>query len=174
MRMRPLRAPVIMHLFPGDGSNGEESSSYNTNTMDFHYLEHLPPTEEKDAYRAMSNACRTTKKNRWVQDGITGRRAGSQRPPITSSREDRHFTRIAFMECAATSRALSQELGRLFCLLHQEGRIRIWRQRGECPLAACILPPHTCPSLSVMVCGAIGCTSRSPLFRIDGTLSSAR
>ncbi|GFX46544.1 hypothetical protein TNCV_4549831 [Trichonephila clavipes] len=62
MRMRPLRAPVIMHLFPGDGSNGEESSSYNTNTMDFHYLEHLPPTEEKVAYRALSNACRTTKK----------------------------------------------------------------------------------------------------------------
>ncbi|GFV22721.1 HTH_Tnp_Tc3_2 domain-containing protein [Trichonephila clavipes] len=30
--------------------------------------------------------------NRWAQDGNTERRAGSQRPCITSSREDRHVT----------------------------------------------------------------------------------
>ncbi|GFT03792.1 HTH_Tnp_Tc3_2 domain-containing protein [Trichonephila clavipes] len=48
--------------------------------------------------------------NRWVQDGNTERRAGSQRPPITSSREDRHVTRMVLMDRAATSRALSQEL----------------------------------------------------------------
>ncbi|GFU16392.1 HTH_Tnp_Tc3_2 domain-containing protein [Trichonephila clavipes] len=45
------------------------------------------------------------------RDGNTERRAGSQRPPITSSREDRHATRMALMECAATSRSLSQKLG---------------------------------------------------------------
>ncbi|GFW92349.1 HTH_Tnp_Tc3_2 domain-containing protein [Trichonephila clavipes] len=49
--------------------------------------------------------------NRWLQDGNTERRAGSQRPPITSSREGRHVTRIALMDRTATSRALSQELG---------------------------------------------------------------
>ncbi|GFW67068.1 HTH_Tnp_Tc3_2 domain-containing protein [Trichonephila clavipes] len=31
--------------------------------------------------------------NRWVQDGKTERRAGSQRLPITSKREGRHITR---------------------------------------------------------------------------------
>ncbi|GFS66800.1 transposable element Tcb1 transposase [Trichonephila clavipes] len=49
--------------------------------------------------------------NRWVQDGKTERSAGSQRPPITSSREDRHVTLMALMDRAAPSRALSQELG---------------------------------------------------------------
>ncbi|GFX40211.1 transposable element Tc3 transposase [Trichonephila clavipes] len=49
--------------------------------------------------------------NRWFQDGNTEYRAGSQRPPIASSREDRHVTRMALMDREATSRALSQELG---------------------------------------------------------------
>ncbi|GFX54805.1 hypothetical protein TNCV_2556911 [Trichonephila clavipes] len=35
---------------------------------------------------------------------------GSQRPPITSSGEDRHVTRIALRGRAATLRTLSQEL----------------------------------------------------------------
>ncbi|GFT46782.1 odorant receptor [Trichonephila clavipes] len=41
-------------------------------------------------------------------------------------------------------------------------------------LATCIHLRHTGPSPSVMVWGAIGYTSRSPLVRIDGTLNSAR
>ncbi|GFV35088.1 HTH_Tnp_Tc3_2 domain-containing protein [Trichonephila clavipes] len=35
----------------------------------------------------------------------------SQRPPITSSREERHVTSMALMDRAASSRAPSQELG---------------------------------------------------------------
>ncbi|GFV45735.1 HTH_Tnp_Tc3_2 domain-containing protein [Trichonephila clavipes] len=49
--------------------------------------------------------------NRWVQDDNTERRGGSQRPPITSSREDIHVTRKALMKRTAKSRALRQELG---------------------------------------------------------------
>ncbi|GFY34945.1 HTH_Tnp_Tc3_2 domain-containing protein [Trichonephila clavipes] len=49
--------------------------------------------------------------NRWVQDGNMERCAGSQQPPITSSREDTHITLMALMDHAATSRALSQEWG---------------------------------------------------------------
>ncbi|GFW70405.1 HTH_Tnp_Tc3_2 domain-containing protein [Trichonephila clavipes] len=49
--------------------------------------------------------------NRWFQDGNMERRAGSQRPPITSSREDRHVTRMTLMDHASMSGALSQELG---------------------------------------------------------------
>ncbi|GFV28492.1 hypothetical protein TNCV_3984431 [Trichonephila clavipes] len=41
--------------------------------------------------------------NRWVQDGNMERRAGSQRPPITSSREDKHDTPMALTDCAGTS-----------------------------------------------------------------------
>ncbi|GFT97157.1 uncharacterized protein TNCV_3858181 [Trichonephila clavipes] len=36
--------------------------------------------------------------NPWVQDGNTERRAGYKRPPITSSREDRHVTSMALVE----------------------------------------------------------------------------
>ncbi|GIY67361.1 hypothetical protein CDAR_255051 [Caerostris darwini] len=49
--------------------------------------------------------------NRWIQDHNTERRAGSQQPPITSSREDRRVTYMALRDRAATSRALSQESG---------------------------------------------------------------
>ncbi|GFU96649.1 HTH_Tnp_Tc3_2 domain-containing protein [Trichonephila clavipes] len=62
--------------------------------------------------------------NRWFQDGNTELLAGSQRPPITSNREeeDRRVTRLALMDRAATSQALSQELGsftRQQCLQEQ-------------------------------------------------------
>ncbi|GFX78528.1 uncharacterized protein TNCV_29681 [Trichonephila clavipes] len=46
--------------------------------------------------------------------------------------------------------------------------------REECTLVACIRHRHTGPSPSVMVWGAIGYTSRSPLVLIDGTLNSSR
>ncbi|GFT22773.1 glycine receptor subunit alpha-3 [Trichonephila clavipes] len=45
--------------------------------------------------------------NRWSYDGNTELRAGSQRSPITSRQA---FTRMALMDCAAMSRAVSQEL----------------------------------------------------------------
>ncbi|GFX91369.1 transposon Ty3-I Gag-Pol polyprotein [Trichonephila clavipes] len=51
------------------------------------------------------------RRNQWFQDGSTERRAGSQRPLITSRRKDRHVTLMALTGRAAFSRALSQELG---------------------------------------------------------------
>ncbi|GFT22463.1 HTH_Tnp_Tc3_2 domain-containing protein [Trichonephila clavipes] len=47
-------------------------------------------------------------RNRWVQDDNTERRAGSQRPPTTSSQEaagNKHVTHMALMNLADTSRA---------------------------------------------------------------------
>ncbi|GFS89233.1 HTH_Tnp_Tc3_2 domain-containing protein [Trichonephila clavipes] len=49
--------------------------------------------------------------NRCVKDGNTERRAGSQRPPITSNRYNRHVTGMALMDRAATSRVLNQDFG---------------------------------------------------------------
>ncbi|MBJ4999813.1 IS630 family transposase [Salmonella enterica subsp. enterica serovar Hadar] len=174
--------------------------------------------------------------NRWVHDSHTERRAGSQRPPITNSREDRHVIRMALRDRTATSRTLSHEMGSFarqqvsartvrrrlqqhgvsarrpwlrlpltlqhrqerlqwcdqrrtwtqewrhvvfsdesrFCIQHHDGRIRVWRHRGERTLPTCIRHRHTGPSPGVMVWGAIGYTSRSPLVRIAGTLNSSR
>ncbi|GFX44058.1 odorant receptor [Trichonephila clavipes] len=49
----------------------------------------------------------------------------------------------------------------------------VWRHRRECTLAESIRHRHTGQSTGVMVWGAIGYTSRSPLVRIEGTLKSA-
>ncbi|GFX08881.1 uncharacterized protein TNCV_2965921 [Trichonephila clavipes] len=86
--------------------------------------------------------------------------------------KDRHVTRMALMDRAATSRALSPELGSFASQQHQDGRIRVWWNRGELTLAAYILYRHTGPSPGVMTWEAIGYTSRSLLVRIKDTLNS--
>ncbi|GFY29907.1 histone-lysine N-methyltransferase SETMAR [Trichonephila clavipes] len=60
-----------------------------------------------------------------------------------------------------------------FCLQHQDGRIHVWWHRGERTLAACIRHRHIGQSRDVMVWDVVGYTSRLPLVRTDGTLSSA-
>ncbi|GFV62127.1 hypothetical protein TNCV_4109301 [Trichonephila clavipes] len=55
-----------------------------------------------------------------------------------------------------------------FCLQHQDGRTRVRWHRGECTLTACFHHHHTGPSTGMMVWGAFGCTSQSPLVRING------
>ncbi|GFW74276.1 transposable element Tcb1 transposase [Trichonephila clavipes] len=52
------------------------------------------------------------------------------------------------------------------CLQHHDGRIRVWRHRGERMLNSCVMHRHTGPAPSIMVCGGIGCHSRAPLVRI--------
>ncbi|PRD28324.1 UNVERIFIED_CONTAM: hypothetical protein NCL1_32711 [Trichonephila clavipes] len=51
--------------------------------------------------------------------------------------------------------------------------IRVWKHRGERTLATFICLRHTGPSPGVLVWGAIGYTSWSPLVRISRTLNSA-
>ncbi|GFY16447.1 transposable element Tcb1 transposase [Trichonephila clavipes] len=60
------------------------------------------------------------------------------------------------------------------CLQHQDGRIRVWRHRGERMLHSCVMHRHTGPAPCIMVCGGIGYHSRTPLVRISGTLNSQR
>ncbi|GFT92927.1 HTH_Tnp_Tc3_2 domain-containing protein [Trichonephila clavipes] len=48
--------------------------------------------------------------NQWGQDGNTECRAGSQRTPIISTREDRHVTCTALMDRAATPRTLESRI----------------------------------------------------------------
>ncbi|GFW16926.1 transposable element Tcb1 transposase [Trichonephila clavipes] len=37
------------------------------------------------------------------------------------------------------------------CLQHRDGRIRVWRQRGETMLNSCVRHRHTGPELSIMI-----------------------
>ncbi|GFS52728.1 transposable element Tcb1 transposase [Trichonephila clavipes] len=104
----------------------------------------------------------------------TERRARSQKPPIPSSREDRHVTRIALMDRVDKSLALSQELGNQVLFTASRWSHPSLSHRGERTLEACIRHRHTGPSSGVMVWGVIGYTSRLPLVHIDGTSNSAR
>ncbi|UYV69383.1 hypothetical protein LAZ67_6003389 [Cordylochernes scorpioides] len=61
-----------------------------------------------------------------------------------------------------------------FCLQHHDGRIRIWRRRGERMLNSCVMHRHTGPVPGIMVWDGIGNRSRTPLVRIAGTLNSQR
>ncbi|GFW86914.1 transposable element Tcb1 transposase [Trichonephila clavipes] len=58
------------------------------------------------------------------------------------------------------------------CLQHHDGRILVWRHRGERMLNSCVM--HTGPATGIMVWGGIVYHSRSPLARIAGTSNSQR
>ncbi|KFM70874.1 hypothetical protein X975_09885, partial [Stegodyphus mimosarum] len=60
------------------------------------------------------------------------------------------------------------------CLQHHDGRIRVWRHRGERMLNSCVTHRHTGPAPGIMVWGGIGYHSRTPLVCIVGTLNSQR
>ncbi|GFU83341.1 transposable element Tcb1 transposase [Trichonephila clavipes] len=60
------------------------------------------------------------------------------------------------------------------CLQHHDGRIRVWRHRGERMLNSCVMHRHTGPAPGIMVWDGIGYHSRAPLVRIAGTLNSQR
>ncbi|GFS72197.1 transposable element Tcb1 transposase [Trichonephila clavipes] len=57
------------------------------------------------------------------------------------------------------------------CLQHHDGRIRVWRHRGEKILNSCVTHHHTGPATGILVWGGIGYPSRTPLVRISGTLN---
>ncbi|GFX89242.1 transposable element Tcb1 transposase [Trichonephila clavipes] len=60
------------------------------------------------------------------------------------------------------------------CLQHHDGWIRVWRHRGERMLNSGVMHRHTGPVPGIMGWDGIGYPSRTPLVRIDGTLSSQR
>ncbi|GFT29108.1 uncharacterized protein TNCV_3587311 [Trichonephila clavipes] len=64
--------------------------------------------------------------------------------------------------------------GRVAQELASRCRIRVWWYRGEHTSAAYIHHRHIGPSTGVLVWGAFGYTSRTPLVRFDSTLNSAR
>ncbi|GFS89974.1 transposable element Tcb1 transposase [Trichonephila clavipes] len=60
------------------------------------------------------------------------------------------------------------------CLQHHDGRIRVWRHRGERTLNSCVMYHHTGTTPGIMVWGGIGYHSHTPLVRIAGSLNSQR
>ncbi|GFT37984.1 transposable element Tcb1 transposase [Trichonephila clavipes] len=59
-------------------------------------------------------------------------------------------------------------------LQHHDGRIRVWRHRGERMLNSCVMHRRTGPAPSIVVWGGIAYHSRTPLVCIAGTLNIQR
>ncbi|GFY11943.1 transposable element Tcb1 transposase [Trichonephila clavipes] len=112
--------------------------------------------------------------DRWMQEGTTHRRGRSYPPQCTTSRED------STTDVSATNGAIKEERGRqngmklflLTSLQQHDGRIRVWRHRGERMLNSCVMHRHTGPAPGIIVWGVIGYHSCTPLVRIAGTLNS--
>ncbi|GFT08665.1 transposable element Tc3 transposase [Trichonephila clavipes] len=141
--------------------------------------------------------------DRWMQEGTTDRRGRSHPSQYTTSREDRQIVRMAqsglFARRPLPGLPLTQNHRRLrhqwcderrmwaaewnevvftdesrICLQHHDGRIRVWRHRGERMLNSCVMLRTIGPAPGIMVWGGIGYHSRTPLVRIAGTLNSQR
>ncbi|UYV75414.1 hypothetical protein LAZ67_13000185, partial [Cordylochernes scorpioides] len=61
-----------------------------------------------------------------------------------------------------------------FCLSSDSRRVRVWRRRGERFNPAAIVERPTVRQRGIMVWGAIAYDSRSPLLRIQGTMTAQR
>ncbi|GFT98703.1 transposable element Tcb1 transposase [Trichonephila clavipes] len=61
-----------------------------------------------------------------------------------------------------------------FCLQHYDGRIRVWRHRGEKLLNCSVMHRHTGPAPGIMAWGGIGFHCHTCLVRIAGTLNRQR
>ncbi|UYV84809.1 MPG [Cordylochernes scorpioides] len=61
-----------------------------------------------------------------------------------------------------------------FCLSSDSRRVRVWRRRGERSNPAAIVERATVRQRGMMVWGAIAYDSRSPLLRIQGTMTAQR
>ncbi|UYV77042.1 hypothetical protein LAZ67_14002977, partial [Cordylochernes scorpioides] len=61
-----------------------------------------------------------------------------------------------------------------FCLSSDSRRVRVWRRRGERSNPAAIVERLTVRQRGIMVWGAIAYDSRSPLLRIQGTMTAQR
>ncbi|UYV67526.1 hypothetical protein LAZ67_5001117 [Cordylochernes scorpioides] len=61
-----------------------------------------------------------------------------------------------------------------FCLPSDSRRVRVWRRRGERSNPAAIVERPTVRQRGIMIWGAIAYDSRSPLLRIQGTMTAQR
>ncbi|UYV62647.1 hypothetical protein LAZ67_2001411 [Cordylochernes scorpioides] len=61
-----------------------------------------------------------------------------------------------------------------FCLSSDSRRVRVWRRRGKRSNPAAIVERPTVRQRGIMVWGAIAYDSRSPLLRIQGTMTAQR
>ncbi|GFW29736.1 transposable element Tcb1 transposase [Trichonephila clavipes] len=115
-----------------------------------------------------------TIRRRLQQSGLSARR------PLLGLPLTPNHRRLRRQWCGERSMWVAEWNGVVFtdesriCLQHHDGRIRVWRHRGERMLNSCVMHRHTGLAPGIIVWGGIGYHSRTPQVRIAGTLKSQR
>ena len=116
-----------------------------------------------------------TVRNRLRRFGLQARRP--YRGPILN--QQRRATRLQWVTQRLQWRA--REWGRVlftdesrFCLSHGDGRVRVWRRRGERFADACVIQQDRWGGGSVMVWGGIHQRGRTNLIVLNGNLNARR
>ncbi|GFY20373.1 transposable element Tcb1 transposase [Trichonephila clavipes] len=137
--------------------------------------------------------------DRWMQEATTDRRSQSHPLQCTTSLEDRQIQSGLSARRPLFGLPLTQKHRRLrrqwceerkmwvtewndivftdesrICLQNHDGRIRVWRHRGERMLNSRVMHHHTGPAPDIMVWVSIGYHFPTRLVRISGTLKSQR
>ncbi|GFU51221.1 transposable element Tcb1 transposase [Trichonephila clavipes] len=124
---------------------------------------------ESVMHHSMS-AC--TIRRRLQQSGLSARRQLLVLPLTQNHRRLRHqWCDEKRMWAAEWNEVVFTDETRI-CLQHHDGRIRVWRHRGERMLNSCVMHRHSGSAPGIMVWVGIGYHSRIPLERIVGTLNS--
>ncbi|GFV91486.1 transposable element Tcb1 transposase [Trichonephila clavipes] len=115
-----------------------------------------------------------TIRRRLQQSGLSARRPLLGLPLTQNHRRiHRRWCHERRMWVAEWNEVVFTEESRI-CRQHHDGRIRLWRHRGERRLNICIMHCPTGPAPGIMVWGGIGYHSHTPLVCIAGTLNSQR
>ncbi|UYV68373.1 hypothetical protein LAZ67_5004125 [Cordylochernes scorpioides] len=111
---------------------------------------------------------------RLVANGLNSRRP-LRRLPLTppNRRQSLEWCRARSTWMMEWHRVVFSDESR-FCLSSDSRRVRVWRRRGERSNPAAIVERPTVRQRGIMVWGAIAYDSRSPLLRIQGTMTAQR
>lgn len=111
---------------------------------------------------------------RLVASGLHSWRPLRRLPLTTQHRRQRlQWCRARAMWTTEWHRVVFSDESR-FCFSSDSRRVRVWRRRGDRSNPAAIVERPTARQRGIMVWGAIAYDSRSPLVRIQGTMTAQR
>ncbi|UYV67069.1 Transposase [Cordylochernes scorpioides] len=136
----------------------------------FQINENLSPKEQKELKQVLER----TISRRLVANGLHSC-SPLRRLPLTppNRRQRLEWCRARSTWMTEWHRVVFSDESR-FCLSSDSRRVRVWRRRGERSNPAAIVERPTVRQRGIMVWGAIAYDSRSPLLRIQGTMTAQR
>ncbi|UYV81071.1 hypothetical protein LAZ67_19002692 [Cordylochernes scorpioides] len=152
----------------GQHTSGEEIAAPKVGQLD-------PTQPPADFSQFTWRLCRLgTISRRLVANGLHSCRPLRRLPLTPPNRRQRlEWCRARSTWMTEWHRAVFSDESR-FCLSSDSRRVRVWRRRGERSNPAAIMERPTVRQRGIMVWSAIAYNSRSPLLRIQGTMTAQR